>query len=38
VEADAAAGDFGFVPTRVQELDQEFDRVRSALLAISMAA
>jgi HPt (histidine-containing phosphotransfer) domain-containing protein len=38
VEADAAAGDFGSAPTRVYELDQEFDRVRSALLAISMAA
>jgi signal transduction histidine kinase/CheY-like chemotaxis protein/HPt (histidine-containing phosphotransfer) domain-containing protein len=38
VEADAAAGDFGSAPSRVYELDQEFDRVRSALLAISMAA
>jgi two-component system sensor histidine kinase/response regulator len=38
VEAHAAVGDFSSTPTRVHQLDQEFGRVRSALLAISMAA
>jgi len=38
VEAHAAAGDFKSAPTRVYELDQEFGRVRSALIAISKAA
>ena len=38
VEAHAAVGDFNSAPTRVCELDQEFDRVRSALIAISKAA
>jgi len=38
VEAHAKAGDLKSAPTRVRELDQEFDRVRSALLAIAMAA
>ena len=38
VEAHAAVGDIKSAPTRVYELDQEFDRVRSALIAISKAA
>jgi CheY-like chemotaxis protein len=38
VEAHAAVGDINSAPTRVCELDQEFDRVRSALIAISKAA
>jgi HPt (histidine-containing phosphotransfer) domain-containing protein len=38
VEAHAAVGDIKSAPTRVYELNQEFDRVRSALIAISKAA
>jgi len=38
VEAFAVKGDFGAAPIRVRDLGQEFDRVRSALITISMAA
>jgi HPt (histidine-containing phosphotransfer) domain-containing protein len=38
VEACAAEGDLKAAPVRVGALDQEFDRVRSALVTIAMAA
>ncbi len=38
VEAHAKAGDFESAPNRVRELDREFDRVRSALHALALAA